>query len=235
MIGKTSLLMISLFMFVGVANAEAPVVERSVSATDIAIQASVKLDTVIRTPEAVGWMEQWCIASGFFISNTTIITAAHTIGYRMDTEIKVTDVNNNVYQAYVVDLDEANDIAVLQLMNKDVKHMSLEFAKGVKLGQEVLSVGIPKDKDVAYDMSFSVVDGHISRFNTITGGLTKVGRTQIDMTIYNGFSGAPIVNLDGEVVGMVVEYIQKMPSFTLSFELSQMKQYIADVNTKNAL
>ncbi len=74
--------------------------------------------------------------------------------------------------------------------------LALRFAQEADQGEQVIALGFPLAYTIGDDMSSTV--GHISAFRNSDG----VWLVQTDAAINPGNSGGPLVNLDGEVVGM---------------------------------
>lgn len=141
--------------------------------------------------------------SGVFISTYgTILTSAHLFPYRVyhtmfgdyivpKTKEAVIWVHPGLigYKAQLTKMDTQKDLAVIQIRT-DINTPYVKFAKGVKLGEEVLAVGNP------FRFSWSITSGIISR---LTGDRNRI---QSDVVINPGNSGGPLVNMKGELVGI---------------------------------
>jgi serine protease Do len=136
-----------------------------------------------------------------FRNDGWIVTNDHVV---MDAE-KVTVVlsNGKEYTGTVKRLeDDRNDIAVVKIDAKDL--VAAPFAKSkVRPGQYAIAVGAP------FGLENTVTIGHISalgRMNMAGGGngetRSYVNMIQTDAAINPGNSGGPLLNIDGEVIGI---------------------------------
>jgi len=133
-----------------------------------------------------------------------ILTSEHVV--RDSVEIEVTLSSRKRYKATVVGSDPRRDLAVIRIEAKDLPVAHLGDATKLRRGQFVVALGSPFGfgRDGQASVSFGVVSG--------TGrAIPGVGREldryygnliQTDAAVNPGNSGGPLVNLDGEVVGV---------------------------------
>jgi len=124
------------------------------------------------------------------------------------------DANNSV-EAYLVAYDEQADLAILRLETPTDKRTALKLKEPTEdmVGSTVYVVGYPgiSDSDITDPVSqwgpedASVTTGSISRLVTTSG--TGVKRVQVDAAIRMGNSGGPLVDTDGNVIGINSRYI----------------------------
>jgi len=153
-------------------------------------------------------------SSGFIVTNYHVIAGGRFI--------RATTYDNKDYTAEVVGYDVEADIAVLKIEGSFER---LEFADSDKLivGQRVIALGNP------FGLSFSVTEGIISATNRkATNGYEYL---QIDVPINPGNSGGPLVDINGEIVGINNFKIQSgeglgfaIESNTVSKKYSQIKE-----------
>lgn len=113
-------------------------------------------------------------------------------------------------EAYVVDYDDTKDIALLTLDKPNDKRKPLKFCKpdDSMVGSDIYAIGYPglSDNRITDAVSnweigdASITAGIISRLLTTAG--TGVKLIQTDAVIQGGNSGGPMVNENGDVVGV---------------------------------
>jgi S1-C subfamily serine protease len=105
--------------------------------------------------------------------------------------------------AYVVGADKARDLLVLQVVTPDdsttLYPARLGNSSDVRVGATILSLGSPFGFE--HSMSKGIVSAKNRGFQSYTGS-TISGAFQIDAATNPGNSGGPVVDLDGEVVGV---------------------------------
>ena len=123
-------------------------------------------------------------------SDGVILTGSHVVEDSKD--IDVTTINGKVYKASVIaKMGKNKDLALLKIEPKEkLRTVSFGDSEQVKVGQKVLAIGNP------FGFSGTLTSGIVSRID-----YTK-GRIQTDAAINPGCSGGPLVNSQGEVIGI---------------------------------
>ena len=134
--------------------------------------------------------------SGFFISDEGhLVTNHHVVNY-----CNITQVNyfGKTGKAKVIAYDRINDLALLEtdITPKDKFDISIQDAK---LLDDIYVAGYPFGKAVS--SSVKVTKGVVS---ALAGLENNYALVQIDAAIQPGNSGGPIVNTNGDVVGVAV-------------------------------
>lgn len=113
--------------------------------------------------------------------------------------------NGTKLKAKLIGKDEYSDLAVLRISSKDVKTVA-QFGNSndIKVGEPAIAIGSPLGSDYAN----TVTEGIISAKNrTITtksesGGTVSINAIQTDAAINPGNSGGPLINIEGQVIGI---------------------------------
>jgi S1-C subfamily serine protease len=129
-----------------------------------------------------------------------ILTAAHVVSGT--SKVKVRFLDGAAAGASIIFSDTASDIAIIRLSGDypAVAPAVLGDSDRVQVGQTALVIGVP----LGAEHTLSV--GHISarrRENEIFGGGVAAEMLQTDAAVNQGNSGGPLVNLKGEVIGIV--------------------------------
>ncbi len=122
--------------------------------------------------------------------NGTILTSAHVVD--VGNSVVVTMSNGQNYNAKVIKkLGENKDIALLKIdVPTELKTVKLGDSEKIKVGQKVLAIGNP------FGFNGTLTQGIISRID-----YTK-NRIQTDAAINPGSSGGPLLNKNGEIIGI---------------------------------
>ncbi len=149
------------------------------------IEHAVKSVVSIKTDVARG--------SGFIITNSGyIVTNAHVLYGAHYAEILT--YNQGTKNADLIGYDYNLDIALLKI-GGDYSYLKFADSDDVKVGEKVIAVGNP------YGLSFSVSEGIISAVHR-SGSNNLPYYIQTDVSLNPGNSGGPLINTDGEVVGI---------------------------------
>ena len=125
-----------------------------------------------------------------------VLTAAHVVAGAKS--VKVITARGTT-TAKVLRIDEANDLAVLKLAGGSYPALSVAASRTVRLGQTVATIGFPNIEIQGF--SPKVTRGEISSLN----GIGDDPRAwQISVPVQIGNSGGPLLDENGNLVGVVV-------------------------------
>ncbi len=127
-----------------------------------------------------------CVVRG----DGVILTGSHVVEGAKN--IEVTTYNGKVYKASILAMMGKNkDLALLKINPKQqLKTISFGDSEQVKVGQKVLAIGNP------FGFAGTLTSGIVSRIDYAKG------RIQTDAAINPGCSGGPLLNSQGEVIGI---------------------------------
>jgi S1-C subfamily serine protease len=135
--------------------------------------------------------------SGFILNkNGDILTNFHVISNAQTVE--VTLYNKHQYKAKVLMTDRAHDLALLKIDATDLQPASLATSRNLQVGQLVFAIGNP------FGLSGTMTRGIISSIRSIRGPMGNLisDAIQTDAAINPGNSGGPLLNSQGDVIGM---------------------------------
>ena len=141
------------------------------------------------------------IGSGFIINEEGyILTNYHVI--KGATEVTVKLSTGDEVPATVVNYEETKDIAMLKLKEgtKVPAVAELGDSDAIYPGAEVIAIGTPLSKNFAQTLTKGVISGSNRTVTTENG--ESVNLIQTDAAINPGNSGGPLVNTNGEVIGI---------------------------------
>ncbi len=143
-------------------------------------------------PEA---QKQKGLGTGFVITSDGYICTNHHVVSNMDSV--TVRINNKDYKATLVGSDQLTDIALLKITATG-KFTPVYFGNSdrVKIGDMVVAIGNP------FGLDKTITTGIISATGRHVYNDTGVSHIQTDASINPGNSGGPLINLDGEVIGM---------------------------------
>ncbi|MEF8888761.1 MAG: trypsin-like peptidase domain-containing protein, partial [Desulfohalobiaceae bacterium] len=137
------------------------------------------------------------LGSGFIISDDGyIVTNHHVVAKAHKVQVSLRE-SEETLDAEIVGSDEETDLALLKV-DVDRELPSLEFgdSKTLEPGQWVVAIGNP------FGLSHTVTAGIVSAKGRVIGAGPYDNFIQTDASINPGNSGGPLLNLQGEVVGI---------------------------------
>jgi serine protease Do len=148
-------------------------------------------------PPVPGDMPQQATGSGFIIrADGLIVTNSHVI--EDSTSIEVYLYNGDTFPAKVLGIDPIGDLALLQISSDAPLPVApLGSSEALRVGEFVVAIGSPFGFE--HTITFGIVSGTHRRFmrSSVVGGYI-----QTDASINVGNSGGPLVNVQGEVIGI---------------------------------
>jgi S1-C subfamily serine protease len=146
-------------------------------------------------------------ASGIAWTDGVILTADHVI--ERDEDISVTLANGTNLPATIAGRDPGSDLAVLRVQGGPG---AAPRAEGAKVGHLVLALGRPGDTGLTAAMGvISAIGGPWQSGR----GSTVEGYIRADVTMYPGFSGGPLVDTAGRVIGINSSGISRTGGITI--------------------
>ncbi len=143
---------------------------------------------------------------------TIILTADHVI--EREDAINVTLPDNRAVKAQFMGRDPGTDLAALRLPDVDLstENVPAETSEQLRVGHLVLAIGRPASDGPRVSFgAVSAMDGPRRSWQ----GHEIEGVIYPDVTLYPGFSGGPLVDLAGRVVGLNSSQLTRQPSSAL--------------------
>ena len=163
-------------------------------------------------------------ASGIAYGQDLILTADHVV--ERDDDITVMLPDNSQLSAVVAGRDPGSDLAVLRL-ERPVAATAESVTEQARIGQLVLAVGRPSGEGIQASLGvISAIGGPVRSWR---GGLLEQ-YLRTDAIPYPGFSGGPLVDTAGRVVGVNTSGLARGASLTIPAPLAWQ---IADTLAKH--
>ncbi len=128
---------------------------------------------------------------GYILTNNHVIQDAD--------EIRIITYTGDELDAEIIGTDPASDIAVLKVEASNIPAIRLGNSDNIRVGEMVLAIGSPLGQQFAHTVS----KGIISASGRSALGLNAYENyIQTDAAINPGNSGGPLINVDGELIGI---------------------------------
>jgi len=155
---------------------------------------------------------------GYVLTNAHVIANAGTV--------KVIFKDEREYQARIVGADPDSDLAVLRIDTQEsIPAIEMGNSDDLMIGETVIAIGNP------FGFSNTVTTGVISALNRSFRTEDRVFHDfiQIDASINPGNSGGPLLNINGELVGINTAIYAKAQGIGFAIPISKARRIITDL------
>jgi Do/DeqQ family serine protease len=155
---------------------------------------------------------------GLIITNAHVIANAGTI--------KVTLQDEREFEAEIVGADPDVDLAVLRIQSEAVlPEVKMGSSDDLMIGETVIAIGNP------FGFSHTVTTGVISALDRSIRTDDRVFHEfiQIDASINPGNSGGPLLNINGELIGINTAIYAKAQGIGFAIPISKTRKIISDL------
>lgn len=161
--------------------------------------------------------------AGYLITNNHCIQDAK--------ELTVSGIDGDFitkYAATVVSSDPANDLALIKIINKNIKFDNPPFSiksSGVSQGDKIFAMGFPMADVMGHEVK--ITDGIISAKSGAQGDISKF---QISAAVNPGNSGGPLIDENGDVVGVIFAKSTVAESAGYAVKSSYLETFLKNVD-----
>ncbi len=140
--------------------------------------------------------KQKSLGTGFILDEEGYIVTNHHVIKNAD-EIRVKLKSGEEYDARIEGTDATTDLALIKIeADGDLPTLEMGNSDKLKIGQWIIAIGNP------FGLEHTVTAGIISAKGRVIGAGPYDDFIQTDASINPGNSGGPLINMDGEVVGI---------------------------------
>jgi len=168
------------------------------------------------------------LGSGVIIRpDGTILTNEHVIDNA--SRIVVTRASGEEYEARLVGADSRTDLAVLKVdVEGELPHIRMGSSADLMIGETVIAIGNP------FGLSHTVTTGVVSALNrSIRGANDRVYTDfiQTDASINPGNSGGPLLNIQGDLIGVNSAIYQKAEGIGFAIPIDKARRIVDNLIT----
>ena len=138
-------------------------------------------------------------SNGYIITNYHVIEGCDTISVELYGEA-------TARKATVVGFHAEDDVAVIKIDRNDLRPATFADSDAVRYGEKVYAIGTPEGTDFGWSVTQGIVSSprrELMIYDSEGILEKKISVVQTDASVNHGNSGGPIINVRGEVVGIV--------------------------------
>lgn len=170
--------------------------------------------------------------SGFVVSSDGLIVTNKHVVADMKAEYSVITSDNKTYPAMILTRDPIYDVAILKINASGLPVVKLGDAGKLELGESVITIGNALGI-FRNTVSLGIVSGLsrviVAQADPKSHPQEMRGLVQTDAAINSGNSGGPLVNLDGEVVGINAAIVSGAQNINFAIPINAVKRDLEDL------
>ena len=159
------------------------------------------------------------LGSGFAVGENCIVTNAHV--FDNPNNIMLSTYAGETHTTYLVGYDQDKDIAVLGVKDARFTPLTVADYKSLNTGDDVYAIGAPKS------MAYTLTKGVISAKEREIG---KYKYIQTDAAINEGNSGGPLLNDEGNVIGINTLKMSDSEGIGLAIPMTVVGDFLKSLN-----
>ena len=178
--------------------------------------------------------ENLSLGTGIIISDTGyIVTNWHLAGNKYSS-CYVTLESGEVYSGNTVWADSNLDLAIVKINASGLNYLKLGDSENVKLGEKVYAIGNPIGIELQRTVTSGIISGLNRTIKLEEDGTSSYmeGLIQTDASINQGNSGGPLINEQGEVIGVNTVKIESAEGIGFAVPINIIKPIIESFTTK---
>jgi serine protease Do len=156
---------------------------------------------------------------GYILTNEHVVSRA--------TSIRVILIDNREFEAQLIGADARSDLAVIKIEGeKELPYIEMGHSDDLMPGETVIAIGNP------FGLSHTVTTGIISALHrSIKGGKGRIYSDfiQLDASINPGNSGGPLLNINGELIGINTAIYQEAQGIGFAIPIDRAKRIVDDL------
>ena len=155
---------------------------------------------------------------GFVLTNTHVVEKASTISVALN--------DQREFEATIVGMDPDSDLAVLKIKSDhELPAIEMGNSDDLMIGESVIAIGNP------FGFSHTVTTGVVSSINRSIKTAERVFHRfiQTDASINPGNSGGPLLNINGELIGINTAIFAQAQGIGFAIPINRAKRIISDL------
>lgn len=165
------------------------------------------------------------LGSGFFVADGIVATNAHVVRGASSGQVKIVGQKNTYSLSGIVAIDTKADLVLLKVANAHAHELALGDSNELQVGDVVYAIGNPEGLEGTFSQG-------------IVSGIREAGSDrllQITAPISPGSSGGPIIDSQGQVVGVAVATFTEGQNLNFAIPSSYLSELLKHVGEPRPL
>lgn len=183
----------------------------------------------------IGSTNKWGLGTGVIVSKNGYILTNQHLANKVNSLVTVTLNNGNSTQGKVVWIEENLDLAIVKINANNLSPLPIGDSDNVVIGEEVIAIGNPIGIEFQRSATKGIVSG-INRTLKIEDDVSSVimeNLIQTDASINTGNSGGPLINSNGEVIGINTVKITSAEGIGFAVPINVVRPIIEKLSIDN--
>lgn len=164
--------------------------------------------------------------SGYILTNAHVVTMNGQIVKKPQVLLN----DGNSVEGETIWSDSTIDIAIVKVKTDSaIQPATLGDSDKLQIGEPAIAIGNPIDMTYQRSVTQGIISGLNRYVGQVEGGGYMTGLIQTDASINGGNSGGPLLNQEGEVVGINTVKLSKAEGLGFSIPINSVKQIIKQV------
>lgn len=154
---------------------------------------------------------------GYIVTNEHVVSRASKIKVRLS--------DGKDFEATMISSDPISDLAVLKINSPTpLPFVKMGTSKDLMIGETVVALGNPFGLENSVTTGVLSAKNRILTFNSEYGDIKYDGLIQTDALINPGNSGGPLINIDGELIGINAAIVNQAQGIGFAIPVDKVRQ-----------
>lgn len=180
--------------------------------------------------------QKWGIGTGIVLSENGYILTNQHLAKNKNSRVTVTLENGSAIQGKTIWVEKNLDLAIIKIDSKDLIPAKLGDSTDLKIGESVIAIGNPLGLEFQRSVTSGIVSG-LNRSITFEENGNNVfmeDLIQTDASINSGNSGGPLINSNGEVIGINTVKITTAEGIGFALPINVVKPILDKLETNGS-
>ena len=154
---------------------------------------------------------------GYIVTNEHVVSRASKIKVRLS--------DGKDFEATMISSDPVSDLAVLKINSPDpLPYVKMGTSRDLMIGETVIALGNPFGLENSITTGVVSAKNRIMTFSSQYGDIKYDGLIQTDALINPGNSGGPLINIDGELIGINAAIVNQAQGIGFAIPVDKVRQ-----------